>query len=56
MSANVLSARDTNVHVKPTASPYKDKPKSMEYHRQVLESRMKTEQCVSLKLYRQTLS
>ncbi|OAL02777.1 hypothetical protein IQ06DRAFT_292090 [Phaeosphaeriaceae sp. SRC1lsM3a] len=44
MSANVLSVRDTNAQLKPTASPEKDKPKSMEYHRQVLQSRMKSEQ------------
>ncbi|KAF1948714.1 hypothetical protein CC80DRAFT_430901 [Byssothecium circinans] len=41
MSANVLSTRDTNAQVKPAASPEKgDKPKSMEYHRQVLQSRI----------------
>lgn len=55
MSANVLGMRDTNVQVKPTASPEKMKPKSMEYHRQVLESRMKNEQLASTKLYSQTL-
>jgi hypothetical protein len=44
MSSNVLSVRDTNVQLKPTLSPEKDKPKSMEYHRQVLQSRMNNEQ------------
>ncbi|KAH7378399.1 hypothetical protein DE146DRAFT_672997 [Phaeosphaeria sp. MPI-PUGE-AT-0046c] len=44
MSANVLGIRDTNVQLKPAASPEKGKPKSMEYHRQVLQSRMDTEQ------------
>jgi len=44
MSANVLSIRDTNVQLKPTPSPEKDKPKSLEYHRQVLQSRMDSEQ------------
>jgi len=44
MSANVLSVRDTNVQLKPTPSPEKDKPKSLEYHRQVLQSRMDSEQ------------
>ena len=44
MSANVLSLRDTNVQLKPTPSPEKDKPKSLEYHRQVLQSRMDSEQ------------
>jgi hypothetical protein len=43
MSTNVLSMRDTNVQLKPTPSPEKDKSKSLEYHRQVLQSRMKTE-------------
>jgi hypothetical protein len=43
MPANVLSVRDTNVQLKPT-SPEKDKPKSMEYHRQVLQSRINNEQ------------
>jgi hypothetical protein len=44
MSPNVLSVRDTNMQVKPVPSPEKDKPKSLEYHRQVLHSRMDTEQ------------
>jgi hypothetical protein len=44
MSANVLSVRDTNVQLKPTPSPEKDKSKSLEYHRQVLHSRMNSEQ------------
>ncbi|KAH6024939.1 hypothetical protein HBI83_070470 [Parastagonospora nodorum] len=44
MSSNVLSARDTNVQMKPTPSPEKDQLKSLEYHRQVLNSRMNAEQ------------
>ena len=40
MSPNVLSVRDTNVQLKPTPSPEKEKPKSLEYHRQVLQSRI----------------
>ncbi|KAH7074384.1 hypothetical protein BKA63DRAFT_443353 [Paraphoma chrysanthemicola] len=44
MSPTVLSARDTNVQVKPIPSPEKDKSKSLEYHRQVLKSRMDNEQ------------
>ena len=44
MSANVLSDRDTNMPLKPAASSEKDQPKSMEYHRQVLQSRMDSEQ------------
>jgi hypothetical protein len=44
MSSNVLSSRDVNAQFKPTASPDKKAPKSMEYHRQILESRMKGEQ------------
>lgn len=44
MALNVLSERDSNAQLKPTPSPEKEKPKSLEYHRQVLESRMKNEQ------------
>lgn len=44
MSANVLSSRDVNAQIKPTAPSDAKEPKSMEYHRQVLESRMKDEQ------------
>ncbi|KAF2128643.1 hypothetical protein P153DRAFT_397691 [Dothidotthia symphoricarpi CBS 119687] len=43
MSSNVLSNRDTNTQVKPTLSPEQDQPKSLEYHRQVLHSRMQDE-------------
>ncbi|KAJ4303117.1 hypothetical protein N0V90_002009 [Kalmusia sp. IMI 367209] len=52
MSSNVLSARDVNAQVKP-ASPEKkvEKPQSLEYHRQMLQSRLregdKTQQYVS---------
>ena len=45
MSPNVLSARDTNAQVKPVPSPEKGAEKkdvkSLEFHRQVLQSRMK---------------
>ena len=44
MSSNVLSDRDTNAQLKPSASPEKEKPKSLEYHRQVLESRLQNGQ------------
>lgn len=44
MAANVLGSRDTNAQIKPTPSPEKDKPKSLDYHRQVLNSRLNTEQ------------
>ena len=42
MSSNVLASRDTNVHLKAGSSPDKkdEKPKTLEYHRQVLESRL----------------
>jgi len=44
MSPNVLSARDTNAQVKPVPSPEKAAEKkdikSLEFHRQVLQSRM----------------
>ena len=43
MSANVLSVRDNNMQLKPTPSPEKDKTKSLEYHRQVLQSRIGSE-------------
>ncbi|KAJ4991740.1 hypothetical protein SVAN01_02855 [Stagonosporopsis vannaccii] len=45
MSANVLSSRDVNAQIKSsTPSDAKEPTKSLEYHRQVLESRMKDEQ------------
>ncbi|KAF2095062.1 hypothetical protein NA57DRAFT_79551 [Rhizodiscina lignyota] len=40
MSTSVLSERDANVPSTST-SPTKEAPKSMEYHRQMLESRLK---------------
>ncbi|KAF1915699.1 hypothetical protein BDU57DRAFT_518799 [Ampelomyces quisqualis] len=43
MPSNVLGVRDNNVQIKQTPSPKKDKPQSMEYHRQVLQSRMKND-------------
>lgn len=49
MAANVLSQRDTNVQVKPSASP--EKPKSLDYHRQVLQSRMEGEQYANMKRF-----
>jgi hypothetical protein len=42
MSAHVLSSRDVNSPMKPKAAT--SDVKSMEYHRQVLESRMKDDQ------------
>ncbi|KAF2262093.1 hypothetical protein CC78DRAFT_535143 [Lojkania enalia] len=50
MSSNALSVRDNNARLKPSPSPEKEKPKSLEYHRQVLEARLKnghTEQYIS---------
>ncbi|KAF2654226.1 hypothetical protein K491DRAFT_693992 [Lophiostoma macrostomum CBS 122681] len=44
MSSTVLSDRDTNAQVKQSMSPVKEKPKSLEYHRQVLHSRLNSEQ------------
>ncbi|KAH7390566.1 hypothetical protein BKA66DRAFT_459223 [Pyrenochaeta sp. MPI-SDFR-AT-0127] len=44
MSSNVLSVRDNNAQLKPSPSPEKEKPKSLEYHRQILQSRMEGEQ------------
>ncbi len=45
MSANILSSRDVNAQIKPaTPSDAKEPNKSLEYHRQVLESRMKDDQ------------
>lgn len=44
MASNVLSSRDTNAQIKPTPSPEKDKAKSLDYHRQVLHSRINDEQ------------
>jgi hypothetical protein len=49
MASNVLSDRDTNMQVKSpvnAAGQEKEKPKSLEYHRQMLESRLKEEQYV----------
>ncbi|KAL2679713.1 hypothetical protein IWX47DRAFT_846220 [Phyllosticta citricarpa] len=44
MSSNVLADRDTNAQFS-TMNPVDDsKPKTMEYHRQILESRMKSGQ------------
>lgn len=42
MSANILASRDTNAQLGQAADD--DKPRSLEYHRQVLESRMKSGQ------------
>ncbi|KAF2474072.1 uncharacterized protein BDR25DRAFT_301571 [Lindgomyces ingoldianus] len=44
MATNMLASRDTNAQPKSTPSPEKQKPRSMEYHRQVLESRLKSGQ------------
>jgi hypothetical protein len=48
MATNILSARDTNMQVKPSPSPEKsaDKKdtKSLDYHRQVLQSKLNGEQ------------
>lgn len=48
MSPNVLASRDTNAQVKPMSSPENDAEKkdikSLDYHRQVLQSRLNNEQ------------
>ncbi|KAF1851129.1 uncharacterized protein K460DRAFT_302972 [Cucurbitaria berberidis CBS 394.84] len=44
MSSNVLSVRDSNIQLKPNSAPGAEKPKSLEYHRQVLQSRIDNEQ------------
>ncbi|KAL6706732.1 hypothetical protein ACN47E_005274 [Coniothyrium glycines] len=44
MAANVLGARDVNAQVKPAASPDKKETKSLNYHRQMLQSRLNGEQ------------
>ncbi|EUC49018.1 hypothetical protein COCMIDRAFT_2086 [Bipolaris oryzae ATCC 44560] len=44
MASNVLAARDTNTKVKAMESPEKTKIKSLEYHRQVLHSRLDDKQ------------
>lgn len=46
MASNVLAARDTNTKVKAMESPEKTKIKSLEYHRQVLHSRLDDKQYV----------
>lgn len=46
MAPNVLAARDTNTKVKAMDSPEKTKIKSLEYHRQVLHSRLDDKQYV----------
>jgi hypothetical protein len=46
MASNVLSTRDANAHIKPSPSPEKTEkkePKSLEYHRQMLASRLNEE-------------
>jgi hypothetical protein len=47
MASNVLSARDTNTHFKPSPSPEKmvekKDTKSLDYHRQVLQSKLNGE-------------
>lgn len=44
MASNVLGARDTNAHMRPMRSPEKADMKSLDYHRQVLQSRLKDKQ------------
>lgn len=56
MSSNVLSLRDNNAQLRPSPSPEKEKPKSLEYHRQVLQSRMGGEQYVYASYSRRRIS
>jgi hypothetical protein len=55
MAFNVLSPRDTNAQIKPMSSPEKDAEKkdtkSLDYHRQVLQSRLDNEQWVLSCMY-----
>lgn len=44
MASNVLAARDTNAQIKPMRSPDKQNMKSLDYHRQVLQSRLNDKQ------------
>ncbi|USP78699.1 hypothetical protein yc1106_05973 [Curvularia clavata] len=44
MASNVLAARDTNTKLKPMGSPEKKETKSLDYHRQVLHSRLNDKQ------------
>jgi hypothetical protein len=47
MASNVLSPRDTNAQVKPTPSPEKmaaKDTKNMDYHRQMLQSKLNSEE------------
>jgi hypothetical protein len=53
MSSNVLSDRDANTHLS-TAKVEDLKPKSMEYHRQMLQSRMNDERSVAPALNKQS--
>lgn len=49
MSTNILSERSSNIPVSPEKKDAKDSkeaPKSLEYHRQILESRLKEEKLV----------
>lgn len=49
MSNNVLSERSSNIPVSPEKKDMKDSkeaPKSLDYHRQILESRLKEERLV----------
>lgn len=43
-SSNVLAARDANAKIKQTGSPEKKQTKSLDYHRQVLHSRLNEQQ------------
>jgi hypothetical protein len=47
MASNILTPRDTNAQVKPVSSPEKGSEnkdtKSLDYHRQVLQSRLGSE-------------
>jgi hypothetical protein len=48
MPSTILSERDTNVPMEQQSQQDGSKPRSMEYHRQVLESRMKEGKSVAL--------
>jgi hypothetical protein len=55
--SNILSERSSNIPVSPEKKDNKDSkeaPKSLEYHRQILESRLKEEKLVGISLQSST--
>jgi hypothetical protein len=57
--SNILSERSSNIPVSPEKKDNKDSkeaPKSLEYHRQILESRLKEEKLVVISLQSSTIT